>query len=166
MLPNVTPIQMSNWQLLSLSIPIDDPDDYQAQKLFEGKRKPTNCLTMLLRIQAVAPTTRKEFRKGNHDRKAKKLTSRCQLFFCHFNWRENPEEGTSLKKKKRELDKKSVEIPPSVIAALCICHSVEVLLKAWHGWWQVPLLFIGTAIKAFLHNLILMKNHFLFMVTD
>ena len=67
MLPNVTPIQMSNWQLLSLSIPIDDPDDYQAQKLFEGKRKPTNCLTMLLRIQAVAPTTRKEFRKGNHD---------------------------------------------------------------------------------------------------
>ena len=98
MLQNVTP-QMSNWQLLSLSIPIDDPDDYQAQKLFEGKRKPTNCLTMLLRIQAVAPTTRKEFRKGNHDRKAKKLTSRCQLFFCHFNWRENPEEGTSLLEK-------------------------------------------------------------------
>ena len=53
MLQNVTP-QMSNWQLLSLSIPIDDPDDYQAQKLFEGKRKPTNCS---MRGTSIFPTS-------------------------------------------------------------------------------------------------------------
>ena len=53
MLQNVTP-QMSNWQLLSLSIPIDDPDDYQAQKLFEGKRKPTYCS---MRGASIFPTS-------------------------------------------------------------------------------------------------------------
>ena len=82
MLQNVTP-QMSNWQLLSLSIPIDDPDDYQAQKLFEGKRKPTNCY---MRGASIFPTSLLSTFPINFCAISKSKSGFCARKFKYFNY--------------------------------------------------------------------------------
>ena len=63
----------------------------------------TNYYTMLLRIQAVAPTTRKEFRKGNHDlSKKQKVNIKVSTVLLSFQlkWKSRRRHEPKVKKER------------------------------------------------------------------